>query len=405
MSIEIVAIGDEVLAGIAINTNAAFISAELSSAGWEVARHTVLPDNPHIMEQELAAALERSFIVLVTGGLGPTCDDFTRSVVAKLFGSPFHYDETIAADLKRRYGEGLLSLKDQATVPTLAKVLPNPVGTAPGLIFSRGEKRMILMPGVPPEMRPMFTDHVLPYLLPILSKTKKLFSEQIHICLLPENRVDPLLRTLKEEYPGLGIGIYPGYGTLTVALKAETKEQLVAPKKRLVEAFHTNVFPAASGKIEEALHSELRQRKQTLACAESCTGGMIAEKLTTLPNASDYFLGSVVAYSNSLKQQLLFVSEDTLQTKGAVSGEVVVEMLSGILKQSGADFGIAVSGIAGPSGGTPEKPVGTIWAAYGQRGKPPQVVTFVARGNRQTIILSTATRLMGMLWRQIVHGV
>jgi nicotinamide-nucleotide amidase len=209
------------------------------------------------------------------------------------------------------------------------------------------------------------------------------------------------LRKLQKTFPTLRVGIYPGYGTLTVLFSAEEKDVVTKAKQHLIDAFATYVYDAPSGKIEEALHLKLIETKKTLAFAESCTGGMLAEKITALPGASDYFIGSIVAYSNHLKREWLAVKEGTLVQHGAVSKEVGCEMLAGMFKITGADYGIAVSGIAGPTGGSAEKPVGTVWAAYGARGEKPETVTFIAPGNRQTIILVAATRLLGMLWRHL----
>jgi nicotinamide-nucleotide amidase len=399
LPIEIIAIANEVLCGMTVNTNAAFISEQLSLAGWTISRHTTLPDDPAALEEGLKEALERSSLVITTGGLGPTCDDLTRDVFAKLFDSPLRFDETVAAHLKKRFGNQLISLEDQATIPAKAQPLLNDVGTAPGLVFPH----LIALPGVPQEMRHMFLHKVLPYLKEHFPIPPDRHRETIHLCLLPESAIDPLLREIQADNPEVSIGIYPSYGTVTVFFSGAKKEQVALASQRLQKAFATHIFP--TGKIEEAIHETLIQRKKTLALAESCTGGLIASHLTALPGASAYFLGSLVVYSNSLKERLLGVSPETLRQHGSVSPEVASEMLQGLFKATGADYGIAVSGIAGPTGGTPEKPVGTIWAAIGERGKPPHIGTFQARGSRETIILSTTRRLLGHLWRQLAYNV
>ena len=209
MSIEIVTIGDEILAGKTPNTNVTFLSKELSLAGHLIGRHTTLPDDPHLLEQGLKEALQRSSLVIATGGLGPTIDDHTRTIAAKLFHSPFHYDEAVAADLERRFGKTLASLKDQATIPTKAKLLVNRVGTAPGFYFSSEGKGLSLMPGVPVEMERMFKDQVLP----LLSTPERTHLDMLHFFALIENQVDPLLRELKSAHPELDLGIYPGHGS------------------------------------------------------------------------------------------------------------------------------------------------------------------------------------------------
>lgn len=402
MQAEILAIGDEVLAGMVVNSNASFISQKLSQIGWDISRHTTLPDDLNAIYEGLKEALGRSTVVLVTGGLGSTHDDVTRNAAAKLFNSGFHYDSEVAADLTKRFGDKLPSLKDQATVPSKAKIVLNAVGTAPGFIFTSEEKKLILMPGIPYEMKPMLENQVIPYLKEAFPLEEK-YAEHFHFCLLNESTVDPMLRELSVVYPKVKIGIYPAYGGVTVSMTAPSKDLINPLKDRLLSRFSTYLYPSASGKIEEAVHDLMRERKKTLAFAESCTGGMIAEKITSLSGASDYFLGSIVAYSNSLKNHLLSVSENTLKQYGAVSAETAAEMLSGLFKATKADYGIAVTGIAGPTGGTPEKPVGTVWAAIGERDRAPDIALLKGKGSRQMIIQSTSNRLLGGLWRKIVH--
>lgn len=372
MSIEIVCIGNEVLSGMTLNSNAAYLGESLGSVGWSVLRHTVLPDDPGIITMGLKEAIDRSCCVIVTGGLGPTIDDMTLTCAENLFEGEPHY-------------------------------FPNRGGSALGVAFKTEDKLLILLPGVPQEMQAMFEESVLPYLYQNLKLEESCFQEVFHLCLLKELEVDPLLRELKKRHPKLDIGIYPAYGTLTLKLRSLDKTILDDAGKQIKEAFKKNLFPSQSGKIEEAVHHWFTVHKKRLACAESCTGGLIASKLTAFPGASSYFLGSLVAYSNQLKENLLHVSSQTLEIKGAVSSEVVTEMLLGLFKTTGADWGIAVSGIAGPSGGSDEKPVGTVWYAIGERGKPPIVGTFLAKGNRQTITLQAANKPLGFLWQLLKH--
>jgi nicotinamide-nucleotide amidase len=399
--IEIIAIGNEILLGQTLNTNVHFLSQQLKSLGYVVSRHTTLPDEPDPIREELSEALKRSSLVITTGGLGPTCDDLTRQIAAELFHSDFRYDESIAEDLRRRYGDNLRSLKDQATVPTKAEVLFNRVGTAPGLIF---EKKLILLPGVPQEMQALFLEQVVPFLQRHHPAPQRAMTT-LHFCLLIENQLDPILRELRQKHTEVSVGIYPGYGTVTIHLFGPTSKSLQPFLTALQEQFGTYLFPSSTGKIEEAIHEAFLSRKLTLALAESCTGGTMASHLTSLSGASQYFLGSFVVYSNALKQKILSVSEKTLQEKGAVSREAVTEMFEGLFNITTADFGIAVSGIAGPLGGTQEKPVGTIWAALGRRGEAPDIWTFRAKGNRETIILKTSNSLLGALWRKIAYGI
>lgn len=405
MRIELISIGDELLKGQTLNTNVTFLSRQLFELGYTVAQHTTLPDDSLILKRGLERALAHSNLVIATGGLGPTLDDKTREVAAELFESDFYFDETIAVDLKSRFGEKMASLKDQATVPSKASYWINTVGTAPALVFSKKEKTLILLPGVPIEMQVFVEHQLLPYLkthFPIQRQHKTVF---LYFSLLTESKIDPFLRKLKEKYPVVEVGIYPTWGLVSVVLNSDNQKALDGFERSLKQQFALYLFPAQSGKIEEAIQSWFLENQKTLALAESCTGGAIASQLISLPGASQYFLGSFVTYSNAMKEEFLNVSEKTLKHYGAVSQETVEEMLQGVFNCSKADFAIAVSGIAGPSGGSKEKPVGTIWAAIGKRGEAPEVGTFLAKGNRQTVIVSTVNILLGLLYRKVAKAI
>jgi len=405
MNIEIIAIGNEILSGTVVNTNAAFMSEELKKIGWQVTRHSVVSDDPLILKEELRSALNRADVVITTGGLGPTTDDLTREAAASIFNSDFHFNEEVAQDLKRRYGEKLSSLKDQATIPSKAIPLLNPLGTAPGLIFKHEGKLLIMLPGVPYEMQALFAGQVIPFLQKTFPEARNYYYEILHLCLHSENEVDPFLRHLQKTYPDLELGIYPSLGTLRVSFKSKQLESVKRAKYEFLLQYSSYIYISDSGKIEEALHQLFLSKKKTLALAESCTGGQIASSLTIWPGASTYFLGSMVVYSNELKTLWLNVSEDTLKEKGAVSPEAIKEMLSGIFEKTTADFALAVSGIAGPTGGTPEKPVGTVWGGIAERGKPFEIGTFFFTGDRKKIISLTTTRLLSLLWRKVQHEI
>ena len=405
MKIEIVSIGDEILKGSIINTNAAFISHLLQKNGYSVSRQTTLPDHKEFLPLGLKEALARSDLVICTGGLGPTLDDITREAAAEIFNSDFYIDQSLADELKKRYQDRYHAVEDQARIPRKATPLYNPVGSAPGLVFSEEGKILILLPGVPKEMEALFLNQVIPFLQkkwPIHLTMKMV---QLNFCILYESFIDPLLRKLSAKYPAVEAGIYPGHGFLCVCLLSSHADQLASFQKGLGEHYGNYLFSAPSGKIQEALMSWCVKHKKTVAFAESCTGGMLAAQVTSLPGASDYFLGSFVVYSNAMKENILGVSKQTLQANGAESEETVREMLEGVFKKTTADYAIAVSGIAGPTGGTPEMPIGTTWAAIGERGKSPDVGKFITRGSRETIILTATNYLLGALWRKVDKGI
>ncbi len=361
MSIEIAAIGNEVLRGMVVNTNGAYLGRRLDEEGWTVFRQITLPDERAALTEGLDEALIRSSIVIATGGIGPTLDDITHECASTLFSSP--------------------------GIP-----LKNPIGTAEGYYFKEEKKLLFLLPGVPQEMEAMFEQEVLP-LLPLQKKEHRL---KLHFSMLRENEVDPFLREMKVE-----AGIYPSYGSLTVVLRGSDLREIEKGKEKLKKEFSSYYYESPSGTLEEAIQEWMIKNNKTLACAESCTGGFLSSQLTAIPGASNYFLGSIVSYSNSLKNKLLHVSSETLNSKGAVSSETVHEMWKGVLQATGADFGVAVSGIAGPSGGTSEKPVGTVFYAIGFKGKTPEVGTFHFKGPRHLVILRTARRLLALIWKQL----
>ncbi len=404
MHIEVIAIGNEILSGVTVNTNATFISQELFKAGFGVHRHLVLADDEVELKAGLKESIERSSLVITTGGLGPTCDDVTRQFVAELAESKFVFSEEVALDLRRRYGNRLISLEDQATVPEKAQVLLNTVGTAPTLILKVKKALLIVMPGVPNEMEPMMRDQVIPFLLRTFPVKQRIYREVFSLVHLPESAVDPLLRQLVIKDPELKVGIYPSQGTLMVHLgiaapsEAAAKCRLANPREELTKAFGANMFNSKHGLIEEAVHERLLAMGKTLCIAESCTGGALQARIVSQAGASEYFLGGVVAYSDALKERILGVPKSVLQTKGAVSGEVVGEMVKGVLAITGADYGVAVSGIAGPAGGTPEKPVGTVWGAVGKKDGEIKTFQFPAGSSRKAIIARSVTRLLGELF-------
>lgn len=360
MSIEIVAVGNEVLRGMVVNTNGAYLGRRLDEEGWCVARQTTLPDDRLLLTAGLEEALQRSSIVIATGGIGPTLDDITPECAARLFTSP-------------------------------GTSLKNGVGSAAGYHFKEGNRQLFLLPGVPQEMESMFEQEVLP-LLPAQTKGHRL---SLHFSRLRENEVDPFLRAMQVE-----AGIYPSYGGLTVVLRGNSLAELEKEKEKLKQEFYAHYYESPSGKIEEAIQLWMIKNHKTMACAESCTGGLISSALTAIPGASAYFMGSLVTYSNYLKEKLLNVSPMTLKAKGAVSSETVHEMWKGVLQVTGADFAVAVSGVAGPAGGTEEKPVGTVFYAAGFKGDVPEAGSMHFKGARSVVLLRTTRYLLALIWNQ-----
>jgi nicotinamide-nucleotide amidase len=363
MDVEILSIGNEVLRGQTVNSNAAFLSRALTERGYTVRRHTILPDEIEAIRACVQEAMRRSAFVVATGGLGPTLDDLTRQAVLPLFT------------------EKPLELK-------------NCLGTAMGAFGGN----LVLLPGVPREMERMFLEEALPLLEKRYPLDKPYYFRRCTLALLRELEVDPFLRKL--QAPDLEIGIYPSYGSLQVVFRSP--HPVDGFIRRVQEQFPT--FYVGEGTLEVAVHREMIARKKTLSLAESCTGGALAARLSAIPDASLFFAGSIVAYSNRWKERFLGVRHDTLSRKGAVSRETVEEMVQGLFEESECDFAVSVSGILGPKGGAAHKPVGTIYIAVAERGKEIDVGRLSAPQDRGAGIEFSVQTALGALWRRIVHN-
>lgn len=403
MTLEILSIGNELLTGYTINSNAAVIAQALLPHGFTVDKVTLLPDEVALLKNGIEEAMERSSFVITTGGLGPTGDDLTRDIVAEIFGTTLVKDEEVAKDLIHRFGKNVPTLEDQAMVPKGAEVIANPLGTAPGFIL-KGKATVIVLPGVPSQMEAM-----LPHVLEHLEENhqKSHYVKPLYLSLISEAMVDPYLRTLEKEHPGIEIGICPGHGTLSVYVHGGHPETIAPICDQVAEKFKPHVYSTTGKEVEVALHEWMVKNKKTFAAAESCTGGHLAARLTNHPGSSNYFLGSVVSYSNHLKETGLGVSAETLKAHGAVSQEIALEMVRGIQKLTDADYAISTTGIAGPDGGTPEKPVGTVWSAIHTPKKTFSGLIPIKESarNRALMIEYTITYLLASLYRYLTHNI
>lgn len=408
--IEIITIASEVLSGKVVNTNLSFISKTLAAYGYKVLEQMTIPDKKLCIEQALSQALDRADIVITTGGLGPTLDDITKQTLAEYFNKKLSLNKEIKNHLLATYGPALSSLEQQATVPEATQLLKNKLGTAPGFIFTQGKKRVYVLPGVPSEMEAMLINEAIPDILREFPLTHQCFKKTYCLCHLPENALDPFLRELSQKSPLMDIGIYPGYGVVSLELysKETVDAHVLAWLEHTIQMqFGSYIFSTKHPSLTLALQHYLAPRGKTLFLAESCTGGKIAAHIVAHPGSSNYFLGSCVAYSNQMKTKLLQVPEDLIKRYGAVSEQVVAAMLEGALEISDADYVLAVSGIAGPDGGTVEKPVGTVVCGLKDKKGPMFVwrIQAKARGKRENVIEYTAQYILGALWRYIVYHI
>jgi nicotinamide-nucleotide amidase len=369
MKIEIVTTGNEVMQGVIVDTNTSWIAERAARLGHEIVRHIAVGDDLADIGDVLVAAAKRAEAVIVTGGLGPTVDDLTIEAAAKAFGVELVRDERVLAEIKRffeRVGRSMSkSNEKQALIPEGGEVLPNKVGTAPGISVRLGEAQFFFLPGVPQELYQIFDDSVEPWLA---KKAQGAVCERVLRCFGdPEASIDTML-----EGVDLG-GVYLGFRVkfpeilLKLSVRAATDKKAQALVDAAAEIVRGRLGELVYGQGEDTLAQVvgrmLAEKGMILAVAESCTGGMVADLITDVPGASEYFDRGVVAYSNRSKEEILGVSEDILKAHGAVSSQTAIAMAEGIRENSQATIGIGITGIAGPGGGTPEKPVGTVHIA------------------------------------------
>jgi nicotinamide-nucleotide amidase len=377
MNATIITIGDELLIGQVIDTNSAWMSDKLNEIGVDIQEKVSISDSFEAIHSTLDRVLEKSDLILITGGLGPTKDDITKKALADYFMTDLVFHQPTWDRIQRLFSKWGRSTtkahKQQCFMPRDAELLRNKMGTAPGMLFYRGHKMIVSMPGVPYEMKFIMSDSLLPLLM---EKTKE--SAIVHYTIRTvgegESRLSAQIEDIEEQLPAhIKLAFLPSLGQVRIRLtgrgkiKEKIKQEVLQYGSIIDERLSQFVFGHHHETLEEVLGTLCRNQKVTIGTAESCTGGAIAQKITSIPGSSDYFHGSVVAYSNQVKEQVLQVSEKTLLQYGAVSEETVIEMLSGLFKILPIDVGIAVSGIAGPGGGTKDKPVGTIWIAYGSK--------------------------------------
>ncbi len=378
----VVTVGDELLSGETVDTNAAWLGRRLALLGVPVCyRHTVGDDDSAI-RNAVAAAVASADVVVVSGGLGPTHDDRTRGAVASLFGRVLDEEPGLLANLDRRFrehGHGTMpeANRSQALVPRGARVLPNRLGSAPGLVLDEGSTIIALLPGVPRELRSLFDEALQPLLqerfghrlAPMTHRvlnTSGIAVSRLYDLVeaaLPDD-LGPVRMAFLPDVTGVEIRL-----TVADAAAGEATRHLDRVEALLAPVVEPWRFESPSGDLAEALVRVLVEKGVTLAAAESCTGGLVSERLTRVPGVSEAFRGGVVAYANSVKERVLGVSGSAIRRHGAVSEEVAREMATGVAELCGAEVGIGVTGVAGPGGGTPEKPVGTVWTAVSYGGR------------------------------------
>ncbi len=376
MSAEILAVGTEILLGDIVNTNAQYISKELAKLGIDVYYQTVVGDNPKRLERALYEAFERADIVITTGGMGPTRDDITKEICAKYFEKEFVLDEKAYEMLKSFFEKINKEMTEnnikQVYVPEGSIVMYNHNGTAPGIILEGKGKTLIMLPGPPREMKPMFEEYAIPF---FKKKSEYTFvSRVLRVARVGESKTEYMLRDLIDSQTNPTIATYVKNVEAIVRITAKAKSEeeanrLIDPvAEEIYRRFGKSIYAEGETNIQNTVCKKLIEDNITIACAESCTGGLVAAAFTDMPGISSVFKEGAVTYSNEAKMKMLGVKKETLDKYGAVSPETAAEMAEGIAKTSGCEIGVSTTGIAGPGGGTEEKPVGLVYIGFYRNG-------------------------------------
>jgi nicotinamide-nucleotide amidase len=405
MKAAIITIGNEILSGMTLDTNAAYLSQELGKIGIEVVLKISVGDRPADIGQAFKQALAGTDIVLCTGGLGPTSDDITKRVAVKFFKAKLKLDKGTLEHIHSRFAKRGIEMpacnRGQAMVPNKTEVLFNPEGTAPGLLFKKAKKILVLMPGVPREMKAIFAGS-LKERLTALSKGMDIRVVTLRTTGIAESAVSEKLSGFEKELAKGALAYLPTHLGVDLRLTISGKNLSVIDNKlndlseKITGVLGHVIYGKDDQTMEEVVGRLLKEKKLTLTTAESCSGGLIADRITNISGSSDYYLGSAIAYSNILKEKMLGVKSQTLRLHGAVSKETAIEMANGVRGRLGSDLGLAITGIAGPGGGTDKKPVGLIFMAVaGPKGTVVEERRFL--GQRRHIKESAAQAALNML--------
>jgi nicotinamide-nucleotide amidase len=402
MNAGIITIGDEILIGQIVDTNSAWLGEQLSLLGISVNTIVTVSDDIDTIKKSLDKVLPDLDLIIMTGGLGPTKDDITKKALAEYFSSEMVFDEPTYTKIKGFFDlRGIPFLeahKDQCYMPSKAEILTNNMGTAPGMLFTEDGKMVLSMPGVPYEMKWIFNNSFSPIIQERIKSNKFIYHRTIKTIGRGESSIAESIADLLEDLPEhTSIAYLPSIGSVRLRLSSisdrDTTEEVEHHVGLIRERLGKLVYGMDKDSIEGSLLDLYKTKNLSIGTAESCTGGLVAHRLTSVPGSSQVYQGSIVSYSYALKESLLNVSQATLQEHGAVSEETVVEMLDGLLESLKVDVGVAISGIAGPGGGTTDKPVGTIWMAWGSRNNKKTKLLNLSKDRRHNIQYTSVAAL------------
>lgn len=370
MRVEILTIGDELLTGHTVDTNSAFIATELTGCGFEVYYKSTTGDSQEMMEDAFRLALSRADIIITTGGLGPTDDDITKKAIVKVFKRNLIFHEEVLEDIKKRYARRGIEMpainQNQALLPQGAKFFPNPIGSALGLCINENNRIFISLPGVPREMRHIMIEEVLPYLNSLRKASSKKIIKLRTTGIVESKLAEMIMPNLKLEQ-GVKLAYLPSYSGVDLRIIAsdnnqnDADEKAYALKRYLQSIVGKYIYGQDDDSLDTVIAQLLIDNDKTIAVAESCTGGNLGQTITSVPGSSQYFLGGVISYSNLSKVRELGVTEEILDTYGAVSEDCAKAMAEGCRNKFESDYALSITGIAGPDGGTEQKPVGTTY--------------------------------------------
>ncbi|MGE5629812.1 MAG: competence/damage-inducible protein A [Caulobacteraceae bacterium] len=407
---EIIAVGTELLLGNIVNTNAQYLSEKLAELGIDVYYHLVVGDNLKRVADTIRTSLERSDLVITSGGLGPTDDDLTKEGVCEALGLKLLPNEEALKKVEaifKKFGRPMPESNwKQGYAPEGSEIIENDNGTAPGILLEKNGKIVIMLPGPPKELKPMFEDKVLPYLRTKEKSTIK--SKVLRVIGVGESSAEEMLKGIFETQTNPTIAPYAKEGEVQLRITAKTEDPAIAEQMieemetRVREILKENVYGCNDETLEGTVMKLLLEKKKTIATAESCTGGIIGGRLTEIPGASESFMGGVITYSNEMKMKLLDVKKETLELYGAVSSQTAEEMAEGVRKLSNTDIGISITGIAGPGGGSDEKPVGLCYIGIAT-GNKVESHRFVFTGNRNKIRWNASGKALDIVRRTLLQ--
>lgn len=413
-SVELLAVGTELLLGQLIDTNSVYIEQQLAENGIDVHATHCVGDNTQRIAAAIRGALQRADGLITTGGLGPTIDDLTKEAVCIALGLDTELYEPALRQMEQMFGRLGRPMREnnrkQAELPKGSRPLPNPNGTAPGFIaFGAGTTFVACMPGVPREMKPMLATYLLPFLRERFASTEAIYTRILHTIGIGESEIDHRIGELfrSSENPKIAVLAHDYRADVKIMAKAASAavaESMIAPLQSAVEQRLAGfVFGRDAATPASAIHELLQSRARTLAVAESCTGGRVAAALTSVPGSSLSFVGGIVAYADSVKIGELGVDAEIIERAGAVSEESARAMARGVRERLGADIGLSTTGIAGPTGGSPEKPVGLVWVGLDDALGTTDALRYQLGGERDAVTARATTVALGMLWRHLMN--